>query len=161
MKTWGDNVSSKHLFSNCKVLTGVGLLVNSTEAGATFFFYKNNFIRTKILVLAKKKKQKKKIKNNLRLFLSNNRNHDQNLSTCLEKTLSTCDIPEYNDIYIVTESDNCSWQYKSTEHFHDLQSLADSLKKKQYPGILHCRSWKKGSWPRGRNSKDWHPTKDS
>ena len=55
MKTWGDNVSSKHLFSNCKVLTGVGLLVNSTEAGATFFFYKNNFIRTKILILAKKK----------------------------------------------------------------------------------------------------------
>ena len=62
MKTWGDNVSSKHLFSNCNVLTGVGLLVNSTEAGATLFFYNKNFIITNIFFLAKKKKKKKKSK---------------------------------------------------------------------------------------------------
>ena len=43
----------------------------------------------------------------------------------MEKTLSTCDIPERDDFYIVTESDNCSSQYKSAEHFRDLQSIAD------------------------------------
>ena len=57
----------------------------------------------------------------------------KNVSTCLEKMLSTCDIPERDDFYIAIESDNSSSQYKYAEHFHDLQSIAHSLNKK----IIH------------------------
>ena len=44
--------------------------------------------------------------------------------------LSTCAIPERDNFCIVIESDNCSLQCKSAEHFHDLQSIADSMNKK-------------------------------
>ena len=63
--------------------------------------------------------------------MSNNLKHDQKfVHIYLNKIFSTCDIPERDDFNIVTESDNCSSQYKSVENFHDLQSTADSRNKK-------------------------------
>ena len=85
----------------------------------------------------------------------------KNLSTCLEKMLSNGDIPERDDFYIVIENDNCSLQYKAAEHFHNWQSIADSLNKK----IIHVyetASHEKGEVDHvGGIAKDCHPMRDS
>lgn len=41
--------------------------------------------------------------------------------------IDTIDVP--HDTPIIIESDNCSAQYKSTQHFFHLQSLADEQSK--------------------------------
>jgi len=62
-------------------------------------------------------------------YLSDNRKHDKKfVLLCFEKMLSTYDVPENH--YIVIGSDNCTSQYKSAEHFYDLQSISDSFNRK-------------------------------
>ena len=59
-------------------------------------------------------------------YLSDDLTYDQKfVKVCIEEMLSTINIP----LDMCIESDNCSSQYKSSEHFHDLQSIANSTKK--------------------------------
>ena len=59
-------------------------------------------------------------------YVSNCRVHDQVfIHQVLQEMFSTLEVPER--IPIVIESDNCSGQYKSCQHFFHLQSLANQL----------------------------------
>ena len=52
--------------------------------------------------------------------------------------------------FLIVESDNCCSQYKSSEHYYDLQQIAD----KRYYGnkiFQHCRAWKRQGRPCGRS----------
>lgn len=66
-------------------------------------------------------------------YLSDDRKHDQvfvrkvlNEMITYDKILD--DIAKFETIVI--ESDNCKGQYKSSQHFYDLQDLSNSLKKR-------------------------------
>ena len=57
-------------------------------------------------------------------YVSNERRHDQSfVHIVLEKMLEEVDMKLHS--YIVIESDNCSVQYKSAQHFNNMQELAD------------------------------------
>ena len=57
-------------------------------------------------------------------YVSNERRHDQPfVHIVLEKMLEEVDMKLHS--YIVIESDNCSVQYKSAQHFNNMQELAD------------------------------------
>ena len=45
---------------------------------------------------------------------------------CILEILKKVDFSK-NPGYIVTESDNCSYQYKSSAHFHGIQTLANKF----------------------------------
>ena len=60
-------------------------------------------------------------------YLSTNRKHDQHfLQLCILEILKKVNFSE-NPGYIVIESDNCIYQYKSSAHFHDMQMLANKF----------------------------------
>ena len=60
-------------------------------------------------------------------YLSTNRKHDQHfLQLCILEILKKVTFSE-NPGYIVIESDNCIYQYKSSAHFHDMQMLANKF----------------------------------
>ena len=64
-------------------------------------------------------------------YISDDLKHDQKfVRVCVEEMLSSIDIPHDETQYLVIESDNCTSQYKSAEHFYDLQCIADAIKKK-------------------------------
>ena len=59
-------------------------------------------------------------------YVSNCRLHDQVfVHQALQEMVSTIEVPE--GVPMVIESDNCSSQYKSCQHFYHLQSLANQL----------------------------------
>ena len=61
-------------------------------------------------------------------YVSDSREHEQPfVSIAINKMLSTMDANGEN--VILLESDNCSGQYKSAEHFHDLQNLSNKENK--------------------------------
>ena len=56
-------------------------------------------------------------------YLSATRKHDQHFAQlCILEILRKVDFSE--NPYIVIEGDNCSYQYKSSAHFHGMQTLA-------------------------------------
>ena len=60
-------------------------------------------------------------------YVSDNREHDQPfVAVAIKKMLSTTD--DGADVILI-ESDNCCSQYKSAEHFHDLQKLSNEEEK--------------------------------
>lgn len=57
-------------------------------------------------------------------YLSNDKKHDQKfVKVAIEKMLDGCNFN--SGTYCVIESDNCSSQYKSAQHFTDMQEIAD------------------------------------
>ena len=61
-------------------------------------------------------------------FVSDTQTHDQVfVRAALEEMLSVTDISQHEMLMI--ESDNCTGQYKSTQHFHDLQEICNSIEK--------------------------------
>ena len=61
-------------------------------------------------------------------YISDTRDHDQPFVKLVTKEmLSTTDTDDAN--VILVESDNCSGQYKSAEHFHDLQMISNDENK--------------------------------
>ena len=61
-------------------------------------------------------------------YLSNDKKHDQHLvHLVLDEMLGHVDLSAAE--YIVIESDNCSWQYKSSTHFESIQRLCNKYKK--------------------------------
>ena len=59
-------------------------------------------------------------------YVSNDRVHDQAfVKLVLKEIFSTLDISE--GVPVVIDSDNCTKQYKSAQHFDDLQSFANEL----------------------------------
>lgn len=61
-------------------------------------------------------------------YISDTRVHDQAFVKLAFKEIVTHTNENQNSV-IVWETDNCSNQAKSAEHFHDVQTLADSLQK--------------------------------
>ena len=60
-------------------------------------------------------------------YLSANRKHDQHfVQLCILEILKKVDFSK-NPGYIIIESDNCSYQYKSSAHFHGMQTLANKF----------------------------------
>ena len=56
-------------------------------------------------------------------YFSDSLKHDQAfVKKVLKEMLSDTEIPQGSTIVI--ESDNCTSQYKSAQHFHDLQEVA-------------------------------------
>lgn len=63
-------------------------------------------------------------------YLSDSKVHDQAfVKLVILKMLSTVEDMMSEDTKILIESDNCSSQYKSTEHFADLQDLANQYQR--------------------------------
>ena len=63
------------------------------------------------------------------------------VNEALEEILSSADSLE--DVStIIIESDNCSNQCKSAQHFHDLQQLCNITRKRNHQSVWCCRSWK-------------------
>ena len=59
-------------------------------------------------------------------FVSDTLQHDQTfVHLSIREMLDATDLDDAN--YIIVESDNCSSQYKSAEHFTDLQSISDDF----------------------------------
>ena len=57
-------------------------------------------------------------------YLSDSKIHDQVLADlAIKEMLSEADISDFD--VIIIESDNCSGQYKSAQHLHDMQNLAN------------------------------------
>ena len=58
-------------------------------------------------------------------YLSDDRTHDQKFAkVVIEEMLSEVQLKSGE--YILIESDNCSSQYKSAEHYHDMQDLCNN-----------------------------------
>ena len=61
-------------------------------------------------------------------YLSSNRKYVQHfLQLCILEILKKVDFSK-NPGFIVIESDNCSYQYRSSAHFHGMQTLANKFK---------------------------------
>ena len=54
---------------------------------------------------------------------------------------------------VIIESDNCSNQYKSAQHFHDLQPALQHHQKINHPSVWCCGSQKEWGWSYGRPCK--------
>lgn len=67
----------------------------------------------------------------LKYTASNSRIHDQVfVEQVLESIVADSNVPE--GVSLVIESDNCSGQYKSTQHFHHLQVLSNTWNRTIY-----------------------------